>query len=1596
MIKYPKVCSLHIYLNQKLCLYKIPSFCLFFLLFYAYIPSLNAQVCESQSAPSPHVGAALNPQYTNLWKQASGQDIWSNDYGNGNNLSIGADGWPIQNSKSGGVQTHGFRFSRNQVLPYLNANDIIKVRFKGPASAIGSGRQETTWQNIQTNTPSAGFTTAELKLSSNFGNSANSFYFEFLGRVTDIQIMRPGYDFDDPRLVVDEYVQHAKHWKAFRFMGLSGVNGSFSQTWGKRTSKNAPTNLNTFKTLYLDLDPIDKPWKIDKSNGMNESVIGRGSGGGGMSWEDQIDICNYLNIDMWINVPTLADDDYMKNLAALIRQRLKSNLNVNVEIGNELWNTFGPSFISGYMMHQLLTWELNYGTADQKKIFGGNFCPGCGLTSEYEQKGFQLNRGKQDYYDAWTRWMARRLKEHAESFATVFGWRDEGGQVGTRIRMVLAGQPAFNNRGGWNIGPGIEFLHKAYGPNAPRKYLYAIASALYFAPHVFGANVNSSVDEIVNAERKHIDSYFEEFGANWNDNNVKFGNGIEGFLGFAKSYGLKFYAYEGGSEISTAGVGGVWQDFNNTSQYFADPRSGQNTSLFLTKWFAWCGYDALFMKNGDFQEPGGCGYCISSTLNENNPIRSAWVKIATSVAPPLTTERGGVLGATPTTLLDARKYASYWSDWQTGSYGFSGKDYDVEVDANWKVTGNMNWEPMMIRCQKNGTYTLTLEKGGESLGALHPENTTYCDIYLNDSIIKKNQRFTNLAFSRTIPYSGSYPRRFYWSNTIDINIPYGVHTLRVVPVTPTAAQPGNKNSGKTNWIQLIGFKFDLKTALPPFQPKPVLGEVTVCKGNNKAYYEIDEVDISACEYEWSGLPAGAKILDKVMVPLSNPAKYSSGQGTFKIFVDWGNVVPGDYTFKVAAKNLDVLGNWQSSVPRDIKVKIQTCGFEIAPNPVCIGQPSQFTPVPMSNITQYVWDNGKFGKPNSERFTTSTSGTPLSVTYATEGEFKVSLKTVDATGKDAWYFNTVNAVSCNSPTVVSPVNYCKGAAAVAVTAVPTNGGTNLKWYTTATSNVTPATLVPSTAAVDTISYWVSQQNTTGESDRARIDIIISAAPAAPTLTGVNPLEYCKGAMSTVNELTGKVTPAVGTTLKWYLADATTSLATPTNTVTTTAAQFVWNITQSIGSCESPKASLTVKVNDGPQFTVQPENPLSCNSKGKLILSGLTAGQIYKVSYNTVTPADSVANAQGQIILNLPQGNYSNVKLASGTCTANAPSPGTYTLTDPLSPTFTVAARQPAACGALGAIVLKGLKNNTAYKISYNSIVDEARSTTGDSISIALPKNDYYGFKVNLNGCMKTDAGTYKLSDPVVIPLVEKTGNSNYCQNQVVNITDLTTRVKGEPNGQLKWYTAIDGVPTNQPQAPSTAVAGSKSVWVSQTIDNCESDKLELKIQVASSTALTVTPKDPTACGATDGALEISGLANIKDYNIEYKKEGQSQPFIKFTSNSTGKITLSSLAAGSYSSITATPILGNSCFTNSSETQTLTAPGAPTTPPSIAGAADYCAGSTIAALTATANSGGTIEWFSNPELTTSVGTTATYQPTQITGSATYYAIETVNGN
>lgn len=58
--------------------------------------------------------------------------------------------------------------------------------------------------------------------------------------------------------------------------------------------------------------------------------------------EVQVKIANELNVNLWINIPQLADDNYVSSLTAVVRDNLNSMLTGYFEYGNEVWNFSFP------------------------------------------------------------------------------------------------------------------------------------------------------------------------------------------------------------------------------------------------------------------------------------------------------------------------------------------------------------------------------------------------------------------------------------------------------------------------------------------------------------------------------------------------------------------------------------------------------------------------------------------------------------------------------------------------------------------------------------------------------------------------------------------------------------------------------------------------------------------------------------------------------------------------------------------------------------------------------------------------------------------------------------------------------------------------------------------------------------------------------------------------------------------------------------------------------------------------------------------------------------------------------------------------------
>ena len=131
----------------------------------------------------------------------------------------------------------------------------------------------------------------------------------------------------------------------------------------------------------------------------------------GVCWEYQISLVNQLQCDAWINIPYYASDDYVANLALLIKNQLNSTINLYIELSNEIWN---------WQFWQA-TWNLN--TA----------------TSMGNQSVLNYDNINNPGYWAW-RLPAKRTIEIGNIFQQIYG----NDKMMTKIRPILAGQIAYS------------------------------------------------------------------------------------------------------------------------------------------------------------------------------------------------------------------------------------------------------------------------------------------------------------------------------------------------------------------------------------------------------------------------------------------------------------------------------------------------------------------------------------------------------------------------------------------------------------------------------------------------------------------------------------------------------------------------------------------------------------------------------------------------------------------------------------------------------------------------------------------------------------------------------------------------------------------------------------------------------------------------------------------------------------------------------------------------------------------------------------------------------------------------------------------------
>lgn len=283
-----------------------------------------------------------------------------------------------------------------------------------------------------------------------------------------------------------EFLDFCRPFHCLRFMDWGVTNNSLQETWSDRKRP-------TFYTMVGKGGDPEGKWGPPPTPFVRKFS-------GGVAYEYMIQLCNMLQIDMWVCIPHRATDDYITQLARLMNSTLDPSLKVYLEFSNEIWN---------WQFHQA-SWMLQ--------------SPLAGALVEAEG-GFPWKNS--DRTDG---------KDHPERIAALFRrafsiWEREWGEERdrlTRVCSVQVGWPdtakrtirwCMDHGGADAVSPTAYF-----GPSKDHYRKWAAAGADLTADMVI-----DNMSEVLREQRE--------------------GGILSEVVAFARSYRLPYVAYEGGQHI---------------------------------------------------------------------------------------------------------------------------------------------------------------------------------------------------------------------------------------------------------------------------------------------------------------------------------------------------------------------------------------------------------------------------------------------------------------------------------------------------------------------------------------------------------------------------------------------------------------------------------------------------------------------------------------------------------------------------------------------------------------------------------------------------------------------------------------------------------------------------------------------------------------------------------------------------------------------------------------------------------------------------------------------------------------------------------------
>jgi hypothetical protein len=356
------------------------------------------------------------------------------------------------------------------------------------------------------------------------------------------------------------FLKLIQNFRALRFMDWFQTNGSTLTSW------------------------TDRPIPTDAFFGTSK----------GVPIEIAVQLSNAVSADAWMNVPVMADDNFIRQMAALVHGQLGGTQKIYVELSNEVWN-------------------FSFSQAKYAASQGQALWP----TRPSGSRGYEYNR----------EWYGMRTAQMCDIWRSV--WRSD-----PRLVCVLGAQAAWS----FTATEALKCPYWTQGAPCSGHAIDAVAVAPYMGGAVPSAWTSQSDGGLANLFQSlysqndaAIDdvSFFSRMLKRWTRPRTMVPTGgfiaqvaawERDFITILAPYKLPLLAYEGGQNFaygSTDALNSLYMAANR------DPRMGQAYMRYFQQWKT--GGGQLFMYYNDVGGEGQYGSwgALESIMQTTSPLRSA-------------------------------------------------------------------------------------------------------------------------------------------------------------------------------------------------------------------------------------------------------------------------------------------------------------------------------------------------------------------------------------------------------------------------------------------------------------------------------------------------------------------------------------------------------------------------------------------------------------------------------------------------------------------------------------------------------------------------------------------------------------------------------------------------------------------------------------------------------------------------------------------------------------------------------------------------------------------------------------------------------------